>query len=368
MCYDWGVQNSDKNISINITSGTITKGILIVFLFFLLLEIKEIVLIVLTAIVLASAIEPLTRRLGRAKIARLPAVILIYLFLTAAFLATTYFIFPTLLRDFSGFLGNLPKYLNYAQAWIPVESTSIIEQSATIRQFSDTSFSLSQILNELSSAFSNLSEGFVKTVTLFFGGVFSFGLIVVLSFYLAVQEDGVGAFLRLVTPKKHEKYVVDLWKRSQYKIGLWMQGQLLLGVTVGVMVFLTLLVLGVEHALLLAILAAVFELIPVFGPILSAIPGVLTGLADKGPLFALLIAGIYLVIQQFENHIFYPLVVKKIIGISPIVVIIALVVGAQLAGFLGIILAIPLSTVLMEYIHDVQKDKMHDGEALYIKS
>ncbi len=365
MCYDGGVQNSDKNIVVQITSGTIVKGILIAILFLVLFQIRDIILIVLTAVVLASAIEPLTKLLIRYKISRLPATILIYLGLAAILLGLTYFILPTLLNDFSGFLGNLPKYLNYAQAWIPFEQQGILEQSATLRQISETSFSLSQIVNDLSSAFSNLSEGFVRTVSLIFGGVFSFALIVVLSFYLAVQEDGVGDFLRLVSPKKHEAYIISLWKRSQHKIGLWMQGQLLLGVTVGVMVYVTMLVLGIKHALLLAILAAFFELIPVFGPILSAIPGVLTGLADRGPVFAVLIGLIYVIIQQFENHLFYPLVVKKIIGISPIVVILALVVGGKLAGFLGIILAIPLSTILMEYVHDIQKDKLNDASVLY---
>lgn len=368
MCYDGGVQNSEGNQTIQITTGTIVKGLLIVLLFLLLIKIKETLLIVLTAVVIASAIEPVTRWFAKIKVSRLPAVIATYLVLAAILLGLVYFILPILLRDFSGFLQNLPKYLNYAQAWFPIESTTaVVEHSATLRQLTEVSFSLSQTLTELSSAFTNLSEGFVRTVSFVFGGLFSFALIVVLSFYLAVQEDGVGDFLRLVTPRKSEKYIIGLWKRSQYKIGLWMQGQLLLGITVGVMVYLTMLVLGIKHALLLAILAAVFELIPIFGPILSAIPAVVTGLADRGAIFAVLIALIYVIIQQFENHLFYPLVVKKIVGISPIVVILALVVGGQLAGFLGLILAIPLSTVLMEYIHDVQKDRLHDAEALYTK-
>ncbi len=137
-----------------------------------------------------------------------------------------------------------------------------------------------------------------------------------------------------------------------------MQGQLLLGVTVGVLVFLCLTIFGVSHAILLALLAAVFELIPVFGPILSAIPGVLMAIADKGAWFGLIIAVVYIIIQQFENHLFYPLVVRKIIGISPIVVIIALIIGGKLGGFLGILLSVPLATTLIEYMSDLQKDKV----------
>ncbi len=351
------MSENGKSININITSGTITKAILLIFFFFILLQIKDVILIVLTAIVIASAIEPLVVWLQKKHIKRLPGVILTYLFLAALLFAIFYFLLPSLLNDFASYLSNLPKYLNYAQAWMPVNH-SLVENSSALQQFSAGSFSLSQIVSNVSSQFTNASEGFVQTVTLIFGGVLSFILIVVLSFYLAVQEDGIANFLKIITPSRHEKYVINLWRRSQHKIGLWMQGQLLLGVTVGVLVYLLLTILGLSHALLLALLAAVFELIPVFGPVLSAIPGVLIAFADKGLTFGLLVAAVYLIIQQFENHIFYPLVVKKIIGISPIVVIIALIIGAKLAGFLGILLSVPLSTTLMEYISDIQKDKV----------
>jgi predicted PurR-regulated permease PerM len=353
------------HVTVQITPGSVTRGILVILLFYALFLIRDIVLVVLTAVVFASAIEPFTKWFKKRGFARLPAVIVIYLLIAAVFASIVYFFLPVLLNDFSGYVANLPKYLNYAQAWLPVKDPDVFANSQTLQQISSTSFSLSQSLVGLSDSLSNVSEGFVRTVSFVFGGVLSFVLIVVLSFYLAVQEDGISDFLRLVTPRKHERYVIDLWKRSQEKIGFWMQGQLLLGVTVGVLVYLALTIAGLQHALLLAILAGFFELIPVFGPILSAIPGVLTAVADKGAGFALIVAAIYLAIQQFENHIFYPLVVKKIIGISPIVVILALVVGGKLAGFLGVLLAIPLSTALMEFVNDVQKDRMHDGEALY---
>jgi predicted PurR-regulated permease PerM len=186
-------------------------------------------------------------------------------------------------------------------------------------------------------------------------------LIIVLSFYLAVQDDGVANFLRIVTPVKSHVYVIGLWKRSQAKIGQWMQGQLLLGLIIGVLVYLGLMVLGISHALLLAFIAAFFELIPVFGPIISAIPAVLIALAASGISEGLLVVGLYLVIHQFENHLLYPLVVKKIVGVSPILVILSLVIGAKLAGFLGAILAVPIAAALMELVDDIEKGKRHSS-------
>jgi predicted PurR-regulated permease PerM len=137
-----------------------------------------------------------------------------------------------------------------------------------------------------------------------------------------------------------------------------MQGQLLLALLVGVMVYLGLTVFGVKNAIFLAVLAAFLETIPLFGPILSAIPAVAVAYADGGLNLALIVAGLYLIIQQFENHLVYPLVVKKIVGVPPILVILALVIGWKLAGFLGLLLSVPVATTLMEYFSDMEKDKL----------
>ena len=139
-----------------------------------------------------------------------------------------------------------------------------------------------------------------------------------------------------------------------------MQGQLLLGVIVAVLTYLGLSILGVKNAFLLAILAGVFELIPIFGPIISAIPAIGIALIQDGFSLALLVAGLFLIIQQFENQLIHPLVVKKIVGIPALVAIIALIVGAQIAGFLGMIIAVPITAAAMEYLSDMEKAKLNE--------
>jgi predicted PurR-regulated permease PerM len=126
---------------------------------------------------------------------------------------------------------------------------------------------------------------------------------------------------------------------------------------VGVLVYLGLFLLGVPYALLLAVLAAVFELIPLFGPILAAIPAILIAFVDGGIILAVLVIGLYVVIQQFESQVVYPLLVRKMVGISPIVVIIALIAGFQLAGFLGILLSAPVAAVIVELFKDYERKK-----------
>jgi predicted PurR-regulated permease PerM len=253
------------------------------------------------------------------------------------------------------YLSNLPDNINLNDLWGPLHGLNF--PMSDTGALPERTFSIKEFISSTKYAISGTGTGAFKTASIIFGGALSFLLTIVLSFYLAVQEDGVGNFLRIVSPIRHHDYIINLWKRSQKKIGYWMQGQMLLGIIVGILVYLGLMVLGVRHALLLASIAAAFELIPIFGPILAAVPAVLIALVDGGATDGFLVVGLYLIIHQFENHLLYPLVVRKIVGISPMVVILALVIGAKLAGFLGAILAVPIASALMEWIDDIEKGK-----------
>lgn len=353
------MSNEQGQINFTITSGAIVKTIIVAGLFFLLYFLRDIVLVVLAAVLIASAIEPFIRWLKKYGVARVLSVVAIYIFIGLMLAGLFYFLLPTLLDDLSGLLDVLPKYLDSANFWKPAGDNALTNiLSGGGGTALAPQFSLKEFVTNFSSALIGTTNGFIQTISMIFGGVLSFILIVVLSFYLAVQEDGVAKFLKVVVPLRYENYIIDLWRRSQAKIGFWMQGQLLLGLIIGVLAYLGLTILGIPNAFLLAVLTAMFEIIPVFGPILSSIPGILVALSLGGITKGLLVAGFYVIIQQFENHLIYPLVVRKIIGISPILVILALIIGAKLAGFLGILLSVPLATVLMEYLDDFQKDKV----------
>ena len=341
-----------KNTNITISSGTIIKSILFVLLVAALFFLKDLVLIVLTAIVIASAIEPITRWFVNYKIPRVVAVLLVYILGLLGLLTIFYFFIPTLLQETSNFLAFLPTY------------TSTFDLSSTVGgdffggpESLVKTFSIRDTLLSVQESLSNLSEGFLRSISVIFGGVLSFVLIIVFSFYFAVQETGIDDFLRVVTPVKHHNYILDLWKRSQVKIGRWMQGQFILALIVGVLVYMGLTILDVRYALLLAVLAGIFELIPLFGAFLAAIPGVIIASVDGGVTLGLMVTGLYIIIQQFENHLIYPLVVTKVVGVPPLLVILALIIGAQFAGFLGLILSVPIAAIVQELVKDVQKEK-----------
>ena len=344
-----------KNTSINISSGTIIRTILFLLLILFLYFFRDLLLIILTAIVIASSIEPLVKWLVRRKIPRVLSVIFVYLSVAVAFSAIFITFVPLILEETSNLSGAIPQYASSVNSWTSTNSSGFLS-GQTVQNFS-SNFSLDEIVSGLKSTVGHTFNGFWQAISSIFGGLVSFILIIVFSFYFAVQEYGIVSFLRIVTPINHEKYVIDLWRRSQLKIGRWMQGQLLLALFIGILVYLGLMILGVKYALLLAILAAMAELIPLFGPILAAIPAVLISFLDGGTTLGLMVLGLYVIIQQFENHLVYPLVVKKVVGVPPLMVIIALLMGAKLAGFLGIIIAVPIAAVLMEFANDVERKK-----------
>lgn len=326
----------------------------------MLFYLRDIALIVLTAVVIASAMEPGVKALMKRKFPRVFAVIAIYLTLFLVFFCVFYFFLPSVLEDFATFVASLPTYLDAFSRSGAFDSYTQILGLPSPSEFS--SADIMQGVRETldpGGVFGNA----LSAASHIFGGVFSFILIVVFSFYFAVVETGVDDFLRVVTPKPQKHYVLGLWKRAQDKIGLWMQGQLLLAVIMGVLVFLGLTILGIKHALVLAVIAALFEIIPVFGPTLAAVPAITIAFVDGGATMGLLTVGLYVIAQQFENHLIYPLVVTRVVGVPPLLVILALICGAELAGFLGIILSVPIAATIQELARDLESGRLAKAAA-----
>jgi predicted PurR-regulated permease PerM len=352
VCYDACM---DRQVNISITAGTVVKALFIAAAAWAAWEVRWIILDVLTAIVIASAIEPGIRKLMHFRFPRVLAVIAVYLLMFLTFFVVFYFFLPSVLEDLATFIQQLPNYLD------AFTRVGAFDQYAQILGVpAPSQLSIGGIMESVRAGL-NVTGTYTNAfsaATQIFGGVFSFIIIIVFSFYFAVLETGVDDFIRIIVPKKRQHYVLDLWKRSQHKIGLWMQGQLLLGFLMGVFVYLSLMILQVPHALVLAVIAAVFEIIPVFGPTLAAVPAVIIAFVSGGPLFGLVIAGVYILLQQFENHLIYPLVVTRVVGVPPLLVILALIIGGKLAGFLGIILAVPLAATIQELARDIESGQL----------
>jgi predicted PurR-regulated permease PerM len=332
--------------NITISTTTIIKTVLILVGAALLYFLQDVVLIILTSIVIASAVEPATKFFEKYRIPRMVGVLLLYVVFIGAFAGIMYYLVPPLVHD----LRTISTGISTVTA--PASDTGLLASLGISEDFS-----LDAVTDALLSQLQQLSANPWQAFSKVFGGLLTFGLILIFSFYFAVQETGVDDILRVVTPPEHQAYVQGLWKRTQDKIGKWMQGQLLLGVLIGVLTYIGLTILDVPYALMLALCAGLFELIPVFGPTLSAVPAVAVAFVHAGPTLAILVVGLYIILQQFENHLLYPLVVTKVVGVPPLLVIVGIIVGAKLAGFLGVILAVPMSALLLELVNDLQAQR-----------
>ena len=316
---------------------------------------RDLVLTVLTAIVIASFVESAVPHFKKFKIGRVFGIVILYAFSLLVLAALFYLFAPLLITEIYNFSNFVSEYipgvsfLNYFQ-------NEAFSGAKDIVSGLSQDFSLASLMSVSKAFILNLSGGFFTTLSVAFGGIFNFILIVLISFYLSIQEKGIENFIRLVTPLKYDDYVVDLWERSRRKIALWMQGQVVLGAVVAVLIYLLLSLLGIEYALLLAIIAGVMELVP-YGILVALIPAFSFSYLSGGMSSALMVTGAYLIIHEFEVFLFAPLIIKKIVGLSPIVIILSALIGFELGGLWGMLLSIPVAIIVMEFLDDIERDK-----------
>lgn len=310
--------------------------------------IRDILIALVFAIIVASSIEPAIEWLKVRKVPRILGVILIYLVFALFAFFVIYLIFPLLLDEFRSISVSYPL--------LQERFISGLEDAKSLPFSQLLTENFSELLRSSGSYLEKLSGGVVNFASVVFGGIFSFVLIVIFSFYLAAQEKGIENFLRLLTPLQYEPYVVDLWGRSQKKLGRWLRTQLLLGAIVGVLIFFGLTLLGTQHAMIFAAIAALFEIIPVVGPILAAVPAVTTAFLVS-PFMGALTVALYFGVQQIESHVIVPVVMRKAVGLSPLLVVLALLIGAKIGGIFGILLAVPIAAILVEFVNDWDKKK-----------
>jgi predicted PurR-regulated permease PerM len=340
-------------VPVSITSGTIVKTVAWLLIFAGLFYVRDLVVALFVAVVLASAAEMPVKAMMKSGLSRGIAVALLFLALIAIIVVTAFIFIPPLVDDVARFVQTLPQLLDSVRIF--GRDMGFKDLSLYIQDLSKT-IDKGQILTVLKTTFFGTS-GIFATGAVVIGSIFNLVLTFVLAFYLALEERGVQKFLRLIVPKEHESYVEDLWSRSQRKIGLWMQGQLLLSLLVSLLVYIPMLILGMPYAALLGVLAFIGELIPIVGLTFAAVPALFLAWSHGGATLLGIVAVILFIIGQLENHVLYPRVMNKMVGVPSVLVIIALVMGAKFAGIWGVILSVPVAAIFMELATDHNKRK-----------
>ena len=338
--------NTTRSVNrIEISSDTIFRAILIPLAFWFVYVVFDIVLMLFAAFIVASVVEPVARFLDRYKFPRALSVILVYVFVLLIVIGAVSLMVEPLAMQSRQLATIVPSVVNSLSGVTPliphIEQADLIESiQSGLLNFGDNiaNFSI------------NVFAGTRSVVV----GLVNFLFVFVIALYLVVERDAMKKFARLLTPKEHYPYVAKAIEKAQRSVGRWVLGQLVLGIIVGVLVGVGLWIIGVPYALFLGILAVVMEFIPVIGPMIAATPGVLVAIT-QGWVIGLVAFIYYVIIGQVESHILIPNIMKRAVGLPPLVTIIAVILGARLLGLIGIILAVPAATIINILVSDLAK-------------
>lgn len=317
--------------------------------------IRDIVVVVFLALLLAMALDPTVTFLQRWHIPRAVGAALIYLTIFFVLSLAVVLLIPIVVEEIGSISQNFPSYWERLTAgWGQVDP-----------QFHQT---VQGALDTLRTTFGAATGNIFGLIGFLFGNFVSFILVLVLTFYLLVQENVVKRAASAFAPERYQAYVADLISRMQLRLGAWLRGVLLLGLIVGGLVLVGLKILNVRYYLVLALVAGIFELIPYVGPVLSAIPAIFFAATDS-PWKGLAVLVLYWLIQQMENHLIVPKVMQRAIGLNPVVIIISILIGAKLAEFsglsrvAGILVAVPTAAAVSVWLKDL--DDRRRGRAAF---
>lgn len=320
-----------------------------VFLLWALYLVRDQLLMVYVSGLFATGLAPLVRmierqrllRIGRRRLPRVAAILVIYatvVGLIAAVLAAT---LPPLIEQGQQLWTEMPEKIDMLQHQLV--TWGVLPNTVTLKEF-------------LQQAPAAGGTDVVTTILLglwgFAGGLFGFVSILLLTFYLLVESQGVfDLFVRLFKPGNRNR-ATEVAERVSMKVSAWLNGQLLLGLTIGVTSAIGLALLGVPYFYVLAVICGIGEMIPMVGPVLSAVPAILVALTIS-PSLALAVAVFFMVQQAIENNILVPKVLGQQVGLSAVTVIISLTIGSELLGIVGALLAVPTAAILQVLVEEL---------------
>lgn len=338
--------------TVTISYTTLFRIVIFIMALVFLWTVREIVTLVFVALILAAIMMPFVSWMRNHKVPAPLAALLFYLFLFGGMGLAVSLALPQLFAQIAK-LGTV-----ISHSWDAIWNGTVF-----IRQFAEQyglQENVSAGLKSLEASMTSLAGNAVLSLTGLLGGIAATVIVLVLAFYMVVQEREAIQALKGLLPD-HQDFLTNIFLEVQRKFGRWLIGQLSLSAIVATLYFFGLSILGIEGAFVLSLLAAFAEFIPYVGPILCGTFVVIVALAQS-PFHAMLAVGLMILIQQSESHILIPKVMQKAVGINPVFSIIALLVSAKLFGIIGVVLAIPAVTAFTVGIQEYRKYKQQvDG-------
>ncbi len=324
---------------IDISTSTLIRFIVILLSLGFIYVIRDVLVLLFLVIIIVASLSPTVDRWAKL-ITRPGAVISVFVLLALALVGVSLIVIPPLVDQIQQFAQNLPGLVeSYSKS-----DSSYLKTAADVIQNN---------LSSVTSSLSNLGGTlFSKTLGVVSGIVAAF-TVLVLTFYLLLEEGGLQRMYRGAVPEDLHARYSEMTKKIAAKLGAWLRGQLLLMLLVGILTTIGLLIIGSPYALTLGVWAGLTEGIPFIGPLLGAVPGVAVNLAES-PIQGILSIVIYLIVQQLENQVLVPKVMGRAVGLNPVIVILAILIGQKLYGLFGVVLAVPLAAVISVVVADWQ--------------
>lgn len=311
---------------IEISSKTIIFTVGFILLLGVIWLIKDLIFSLFIAFIIAGALKPGVDFLEKFKLPRTIASFITYLLFIFIIYGVFSLIIPPLLSEMIFLFKNLPSIIK-----------SILPKSNFIINFDFLTQNIPGIANQTLTVIKNVfSNAIFVTSTLFFG------------FYFLLEKNLERILLSNFFEEIEISKIEFISHRAQKRMSSWFWGEVILMIVVGTMTYIGLTIIGMKYVLALSVLAGLLEVIPSLGPITSSIPAILIGLSYS-PIIGLYCTILYLIVQQLENNLIVPVIMKKVTGLHPIITLIAMVIGGKLAGIMGVLLAVP-STMFVETI------------------
>lgn len=318
-------KRSPMPTKVEISHRTIIFTLLLLAGLWLLLQIRDILFLLFISFILMSALRPIVEWLEDRRIPRLLAIFILYALVFGVIGVTIAGMIPTLVSQSGKLFTEIPNFLNRMFPYVSLDMQSLSQQIAPV------------------------GENIVKVTVGVFSNIVTLLTVLTFTFYFLLERGNLKAILSGLLGGPVGDRVFSVLLRVEKRLGAWVLGELMLMLFIGTLVYIGLFFLRVDFALPLAIIAGMLEIVPTIGPIISAVPAVLVAFAHS-PVLALTVIALYIVVQQIENNIVVPMVMRKSVGLPPILTILALMIGGRFAGVSGAILAVPILLTVQEII------------------
>lgn len=328
--------------SVRISVASFLRVVVVVLMLLLAWALRDILLLIILAMVLAAAIGPWISALQRRRVPRFLGVLIVYVGITAVILLIVGLLIPAVSHELTSLQDNFPQY---ASAYDRIRDF-----------FTKPSGGTNGALTAAQDSLSSFSKGIFAGVRGFLGGVGSFVLVMVMTYYLIIDENNVREFWVRLAPADKRATISRLLNTVGHRIGQWFLWQIIIGAAIALLSYVGFLVIGLPDALLLSLIAAIASFVPILGTAIGVLPAVLVALTVSVPVTVIVLI-FTIAVNWGVTNVFVPRILSRAVGLNPVVIILVMLLGAQLAGGIGLILAVPLATIVDAVIVELLKKR-----------